>query len=92
MTQFDWPIDEAGKVRLHQYWTIDGLTAAEIARRFGTTSTAVVGKVARLRRREGEERWPHRDSPVRPAVPAPRHPRRLRAGASTLPPLSSLKQ
>jgi hypothetical protein len=75
---------------LHAMW-IEGYSVGRIAIRARTTIGAMSGRIRRLRRREGLERWPMRFfvSVERPH-PKPRPPER--AGKTTLPPLRSLEQ
>ena len=72
---------------LFQLWTVEKLTTSEIARRLKATEGTIQGQLRRLRRVEGEDRWPSRGNPA--IRKEKRHIKR--AGASTLPPLASLK-
>jgi hypothetical protein len=75
---------------LHRMW-IEGYSKGRIAIRAGTTIHTIAGRIRRLRRREGLDRWPKRlfvaDKPAKPGD-KPRSPER--AGKTTLPPLRSL--
>lgn len=75
---------------LQRAWTLN-LTLGQIARQFHTTRSSIAGMIRRARKADGVQRWPSRRSPIRAAV-EPRPPSRVKAGASTLPPLPSLNQ
>jgi len=71
---------------LHALWKA-GKTYSEIGRACGVTKNVVSSRIERYRRLEGEALWPKRMTPIRAS-----HAEKLRrAGASTLPPLASLK-
>lgn len=76
--------------QLRRLW-IAGESYSEIGFRFGLTKDVISGKVRRYRREEGEDVWPRRPRPIR-AKPADKPPTAKRAGASTLPPLASLRE
>jgi hypothetical protein len=72
---------------LHALW-IAGESYSAIGSRFGLTRNVVAGKVRHYRRHEGEDLWPHRETPIRTQRAEP--PQKPLRGRSTLPPLSSL--
>jgi hypothetical protein len=73
---------------LHTAW-VGGVLVQTIAHDAQSTMHAIAGRVRRLRRKEGEDRWPLRAS-VAQTKPN-KHAHVKRAGASTLPPLGSLR-
>jgi transposase len=75
---------------LHRRW-IAGQSLTTIAERAGVSKHTIGGMIRRLRADEGIERWPHHDAPLKPRKRKPDPPKRLKPGASTLPPLASLE-
>jgi hypothetical protein len=76
---------------LHVAW-IAGQSIYAIARHARTTPATIAGRVRRLRRKEGLERWPYHPFTLKPRRDAsPDPPKRIRSGTSTLPPLASLE-
>lgn len=66
-------------------WNEEGLSASQIAKRFGISKSAVTGVVSRAADAAAE-----RPSPIiRGCAPKPPPVRRVRPGQSTLPPLAS---
>ena len=74
---------------LFQLWTVDKLPISEIARLLDASESKVERWVQKLRRLEGEDRWPLRRGAIHPRR-VPETPKRLKRGTSTLPPLASL--
>ena len=75
---------------LHRLWTVERASLSAIAAAASRTKHYIGGRIRGLRRAEGIERWPYHDAPIKPRK-APDPPKRLKPGASTLPPLSSLE-
>jgi hypothetical protein len=71
--------------QLHRAW-VAGVPIRTIARTSRTTFGVIAARIRKLRQQQGEDRWPHRPSPVA-------RPRTFirRAGAATLPTLASLR-
>ena len=73
---------------LNALW-IAGTPLAQLVSAAKQTKDALLGRIARLRKREGEQRWPRRPNVIKQG--ARRSPPHLhRAGKTTLPPLGSL--
>lgn len=83
-----WTEDEIA--RMHPWWKRDRLSMGEIARRLGRSKNMVNSKIIRLRKVEGAERWPERDSPIKQRTAKTKRVRPVRVGQTTLPPLASL--
>jgi hypothetical protein len=64
-----------------------GKSYNEIGKEHNLTKHMVSSRVRTLRKHEGEEAWPKRPRPIRPK----RVHTKMRAGTTTLPPLTSLK-
>ena len=81
----NWTDDETEE--LQRLW-VSGTSQAAIGREMGRPKNSINSKVNRMRKIEGEERWPERESPIK------RVPRKTARGAkmrrNTLPPLPSL--
>lgn len=73
---------------LHRRW-MAGASYDDLAAATGATRGAMARVIRRLRTKQGAERWPMRESPIKPRPDKPEKPKR--AGASTLPPLDSLR-
>lgn len=79
----DW--SDAEILKLHKL-VHEGVSYQRIGDRLGRSKPSITGKINRLRKLEGSERWPERPSPI-PATRKPQRVKRLPRGASTLPPL-----
>ena len=66
---------------------VTGAKEAQLVKATGQSKDAVNGRIARLRKREGEERWPRRPGIIKAKN---RPPALRRAGKTTLPALGSL--
>jgi len=78
---------------LRQLW-LAGTGEAEMCRQTGMTGDGLRGKIARLRAKEGEERWPRRRGIIQrrqAIVPSQRPAAVPRVGKVSLPPLPSLQ-
>lgn len=75
---------------LHRLWTASSLSTRAIAAYFHTTESTIAGMIHRAQKAEGLERWPKRSGAINPRE-TPRPPSRLKPGATTLPPLDSLR-
>jgi hypothetical protein len=76
---------------LHSAW-LAGETVLSMAHKTGVTIDAMAARIRRLRRREGDVKWPRRDTLTSLRASHPKEPSAKRAGVSTLPPLASLKE
>jgi transposase len=88
MASAEQPWTDHEIARMHPWWTQDGCSISEIARRLDRSKNMVNAKISRLRIAEGNERWPERGSPIK--AKTTRVKRAVRAGQTTLPPLASL--
>ena len=70
---------------LHRFWTETDESLVTLARRFDASPASISRIIRHRREMEGDQRWPHRESPTRP----PREVIRPRRGQSTLPLLAS---
>lgn len=76
--------------QLHALW-LRGASVAAIAKQASCSGTAIKSRLVRLRRKEGEQRWPIHAATQHAKGSGNVWHKRKRASTSTLPPLPSLR-
>lgn len=80
----EWTAEEVE--RLHDLYTVKGMSMRACGRELNRDSSSISGKVNRMRAKEGATRWPQRPSPI-PVAKKQQPAKRIPRGVSTLPPL-----